>query len=79
MFFEQHLNFKWQAAFDGLFFGKVVDMLHFPIWNGQFPNWVPSIGGEAFLFFEPVFNIADVAISSGIGVLLLFNKKTLKG
>lgn len=77
--YTQIATFWPEVGYDGLFFGKVVDMLHFPIWNGQFPNWVPSIGGEAFLFFEPVFNIADVAISSGIGVLLLFNKKTLKG
>ena len=58
-----------------IFYGKVVDMLHFPIWNGQFPDWFPFWGGEAFLFFEPVFNVADIAISTGIGILLMFNKK----
>lgn len=58
-----------------IFHGKVVDMLHFPMWNGQFPDWLPFWGGQAFLFFEPVFNIADIAISSGIGTLLVFNKK----
>jgi len=63
------------GGYDSLFHGKVVDMLHFPIWNGQFPNWFPFIGGKAFLFFEPVFNIADVAISTGVGMLIVFNKR----
>ena len=63
------------GGYDTIFHGKVVDMLHFPIWNGHFPNWIPFIGGRAFLFFEPVFNIADVAISSGVGMLILFNKR----
>ncbi len=58
-----------------IFHGKVVDMLYFPIWKGTFPDWLPFWGGEAFLFFEPVFNIADMAISSGIGTLLIFNKR----
>ena len=62
-------------GYDALFHGRVVDMLHFPIWKGIFPEWMPFLGGRAFVFFEPVFNIADMAISSGIGILLFFNKK----
>ena len=62
-------------GYDALFHGRVVDMLHFPIWKGYLPEWLPFIGGQYFTFFEPVFNIADMAISSGIGLLLFFNKK----
>lgn len=60
----------------GFFHGKVVDMLHFPfIENAIWPSWVPYFGGKTFSFFEPVFNIADMAISTGVGILLVFNKK----
>ena len=59
----------------GLFYGKVVDMLYFPLIDTQWPQWMPWIGGQAFRFFEPVFNIADTAISTGVGILLVFNKK----
>lgn len=55
--------------------GKVVDMLHFPLIDTVWPDWVPVVGGNTFRFFEPVFNIADTAISVGVGILILFNKK----
>lgn len=58
-----------------LFYGKVVDMLYFPMIDTTWPNWVPYFGGGNFRFFEPVFNIADTAISTGVGILLVFNKK----
>jgi signal peptidase II len=61
--------------YDGLFYGKVVDMLYFPMIDTQWPDWVPGIGGDQFRFFAPVFNIADTAISTGVGILLVFNKK----
>ncbi|QWX83391.1 lipoprotein signal peptidase [Cellulophaga sp. HaHaR_3_176] len=62
--------------YGSLFHGKVVDMLHFPfIENAMWPEWVPYFGGKTFSFFEPVFNIADMAISTGVGILLVFNKK----
>jgi signal peptidase II len=62
-----------------MFHGKVVDMLHFPIWSGLLPEWLPFIGGEYFSFFDPVFNVADVAISTGIGILIVFNKRAFDG
>ncbi len=63
-------------SYGSLFHGKVVDMLHFPfIENAVWPAWIPVLGGKTFSFFEPVFNIADMAISTGVGILLVFNKK----
>ncbi|MFX0556276.1 lipoprotein signal peptidase [Maribacter sp. CXY002] len=61
-----------------VFYGKVVDMLYFPMVDATWPEWVPYFGGGNFRFFEPVFNIADTAISTGVGILLVFNKKAFK-
>ena len=61
-----------------LFYGKVVDMLYFPIIDTTWPDWVPYFGGSDFRFFEPVFNIADMAISTGVGILIVFNKRAFK-
>ncbi|WP_029906214.1 lipoprotein signal peptidase [Prevotella sp. 10(H)] len=57
--------------------GNVVDMLYFPLINGTFPSWFPVWGGEDFIFFSPIFNIADSAITVGIFILLIFYRKTL--
>ena len=57
------------------FYGKVVDMLYFPIWEGDLPTWLPIFGGKHFTFFNAIFNIADMAISTGVGILIVFNKK----
>src|SRR5690606_9888070 len=56
-------------------FGRVVDMLYFPLFSGTFPDWFPVWGGENFLFFRPVFNIADTAITTGIGMIVVFQKR----
>ena len=64
--------------YGSLFYGKVVDMLYFPIIDTTWPDWLPYLGGSNFRFFEPVFNIADTAISTGVGILLVFNKKAFK-
>jgi signal peptidase II len=58
-----------------LFYGKVVDMLYFPMIDTTWPEWVPGLSGKSFRFFEPIFNIADTAISTGVGILIFFNKK----
>jgi len=62
-------------GYANLFHGKVVDMLYFPLFKGYLPEWFPVFGGNYFSFFDPVFNIADMAISTGVGLLLVFNKK----
>jgi signal peptidase II len=64
-----------QGGYDTLLHGKVVDMLYFPLYKGYLPEWLPIWGGKYFTFFEPVFNVADMAISAGFIMLLVFNKK----
>ncbi len=55
--------------------GKVVDMLYFPIIETHYPSWFPVVGGDDFTFFRPVFNIADSAITTGVMILIFFQKK----
>ncbi len=64
-----------EEPYGKLFYGKVVDMLYFPLIDTVWPSWVPFVGGKDFRFFEPVFNLADTAISTGVGILVVFNKK----
>lgn len=58
--------------------GKVVDMFFFPLFSWTWPAWMPGVGGERFLFFQPVFNLADAAISCGIIVMILFYHKYIQ-
>ncbi len=58
--------------------GKVVDMLYFPVIQGFFPEWIPWIGGQHFVFFRPVFNLADSSITIGVLVLIIFQKRFFK-
>jgi len=67
-----------EGGYAKVFHGNVVDMLHFPIWSGLIPESLPLIGGKYFSFFDPVFNVADMAISTGIGILIVFNKKAFE-
>ncbi|MVT44993.1 lipoprotein signal peptidase [Chitinophaga oryziterrae] len=55
--------------------GNVVDMLYFPIYEGYLPKWVPFKGGDYFIFFRPIFNVADAAISVGVISILVFQKR----
>ena len=76
--YNQVATFMADEPYGSLFYGKVVDMLYFPIIDANWPEWVPFVGGNNFRFFEPVFNIADPAISTGVGILIFFNKKAFK-
>ncbi|MFC7356303.1 lipoprotein signal peptidase [Jejudonia soesokkakensis] len=67
--------FPEAGGYAPVFYGKVVDMLYFPLWSGVLPEWIPFWGGEYFTFFEPVFNIADASISIGVILLIIFNKR----
>lgn len=58
-----------------LFYGKVVDMFYFPLWQGNLPEWIPFWGGEFFTFFQYIFNPADAYISVGVALLFIFSKQ----
>jgi signal peptidase II len=58
--------------------GKVVDMFYFPIFQGTLPDWVPIWGGNYFIFFRPVFNIADSSITIGVFSLILFQTRLFR-
>ncbi len=66
-------------GYAGFLHGRVVDMLYFPIFKSEFPSWVPFVGEDrSFIFFSPIFNIADASISTGVITLLLFQKRFFK-
>lgn len=65
------------SGYSGWFQGKVVDMFYFPLFNFDWPNWIPFIGGQNFVFFSPVFNFADATITCGVILLFLFFYKTM--
>lgn len=58
--------------------GQVVDMLYFPLLEGQYPYWFPFVGGQHFIFFRPIFNLADSSITTGVIIILLFQKRFFK-
>ena len=63
------------GGYSSILHGKVVDMFYFPLINSHYPEWLPIFGGNHFIFFRPVFNIADAGISVGIFTILLFYRK----
>lgn len=70
-----------QLNFDGysaIFQGCVVDMFHFPILDSYFPSWMPFVGGQHFVFFSPIFNIADSSITVGVTYLIFWQRSFFK-
>lgn len=65
------------GGYESWFYGKVVDMFYFPIIDTTWPQWLPFVGGDHFIFFSPIFNMADASISCGIIALILFYSKYL--
>ena len=67
--------FPPEGGYAGFLHGRVVDMLYFPVIKGTWPEWVPYLGGQYFLFFKPVFNVADMAITTGVFQIILFQRQ----
>jgi signal peptidase II len=76
--FQVAALFPPEGGYASLLHGKVVDMLYFPILKGYFPKWMPFWGGDYFVFFRPVFNIADASITTGVLLILLFQSVIFK-
>ena len=70
--------FPAEGGYATFLHGKVVDMFYFPLLEGNFPGWLPFWGGDHYVFFRPVFNVADSAITVGITLILLFQRKYFK-
>lgn len=67
--------FPEAGGYSSFLHGRVVDMFYFPLIQGRYPNWIPVLGGDPFIFFRPVFNIADSSITIGIFSILIFYRR----
>ncbi len=67
--------FPEEGGYAGWLHGRVVDMLYFPVYEGFLPSWIPFWGGDYFIFFRPIFNIADAAITTGVILIVLFQRQ----
>jgi len=76
-FYETAMFMPEGGGYAPLLYGKVVDMFYFPIIQGYYPEWFPFNSGQRFIFFRPVFNIADSAITIGVFLLIISQRKTL--
>jgi len=83
MIFSESYNqvatlFPAEGGYSSFLHGRVVDMLYFPVINTYWPHWSPINAGESFIFFRPVFNLADSAITCGVISIILFQKSMFK-
>ena len=67
------------GGYSSFLHGRVVDMFYFPLINGHYPSWLPFVGGQEFIFFRPIFNLADTSITTGILTILVFQKRFFHG
>jgi len=79
IFSESKINgvatlFPTSGGYAKFLYGHVVDMFYFPLWEGYLPSWIPFWGGDYFIFFQPIFNLADAAISTGVISIFVFQK-----
>ena len=77
-YFEVARLFPEGGGYASFLHGRVVDMFYFPIVQGNYPAWVPMLGGDEFIFFRPVFNIADSSITIGVVLMIIFQKQFFK-
>lgn len=70
--------FPPEGGYSSFLHGAVVDMFYFPVLKGTYPDWIPFKGGGNFIFFRPVFNIADSSITIGVTLILIFKKRFFK-
>lgn len=77
VFPETATLFPADGGYAPLFYGKVVDMLYFPLVQWTWPQWMPFWGGEHYIFFQPIFNIADASLCVGVFILIIFYAKYL--
>lgn len=66
------------GGYSSFLHGRVVDMLYFPVIDTHWPDWSPIRPGQSFIFFRPVFNLADTSITTGVLAILIFQKKFLE-
>jgi signal peptidase II len=76
-YYEPARFFPPDGGYSSFLHGRVVDMLYFPVIDTAWPSWVPFVGGNSFVFFRPVFNIADSAITTGVAYLLIFQRNVV--
>ncbi|MBM3420690.1 MAG: lipoprotein signal peptidase [Bacteroidetes bacterium] len=74
-YYQPAVMFPEGGGYSGFLKGRVVDMFYFPVINTTWPDWSPVKPGQSLIFFRPVFNIADSAISTGVIAIILFQKR----
>jgi signal peptidase II len=83
MIFSESYNqvavmFPPDGGYSSFLHGKVVDMFYFPVINTTWPDWSPIKPGQPLIFFRPVFNVADSAITCGVISIILFQKRMFR-